>query len=237
MKKLIIGSVLSVAAVASTFAQGNVLFSNTTTSKESVNTTQGGAASSTTPATAGTYYYALFFSTTTPTVEGSGAAILPAGPVGAAAPLFAFNDSNWTLGQTALGPAIGANTTAGKFQSLVSGTDGVTTSLNNPTVGSADYFTIVGWSANIGSTIQSVTSWLSGADGALAGAIGESDVSSLITTGIQGVSGPSTIVGAGAGFVNPFVVGDFTPSVPEPGTIALGVMGAASLLALRRKKA
>jgi hypothetical protein len=233
MKNLIIGTALSVATVASTFAQGNVIFSNTTTSKESVNSALGGAATGTTSATPGSFYYALFLSTTATTVSGSSAAVLPS--AGTTAGNFAFADGNWTLGQTALGPAYGVNGAAGKFASSVVGTDGVTTALTNPG-GPADYFVVVGWSSNIGSTIQSVTAWLGGADGGLTGFIGESDVSGLITTGITGSTPSSTIFGTSAGLVNPFTLGTFTPT-PEPTTIALGVMGAASLLALRRKKA
>jgi len=238
MKKIIIGTMLSAAAVASTFAQGNVLFSNGTATKESINSSVGGVASATTPANAATiattYYYALFFSTTATTVLGSSAAEMATSSTSLGS--YAFQDSNWTLGQTALGTAYAMNSTAGKFASSVVGTDGVTTSLNNANVGSADYFTIVGWSANIGSTITSVQNFLAGNDGGVtSGYLGESDVSGLITTGITGSTSTVGIFGAGAGFVNPFVIGQIT--VPEPSTIALGVMGAASLLALRRKKA
>jgi len=104
----------------------------------------------------------------------------------------------------------------------------------------SDEFLLVGWSADLGTTWATVKAALSSpstlaadsANGTLL--FGFTAASSDITVGS---ANPGAVI-QGAGLVPTGTTYlEVVPAVPEPSTIALGVMGAASLLALRRKKA
>jgi len=227
MKNIIAIAALTGAATLSGFAQGEIEFQNSTAAKISVNSVIGGAATSTTSAGANLYYYALFNSVTSPTVNSSSAAVIPTaiGVPGA----YAFSDTGWTF------DASGASTSkTGIFSSTTLDTAGFTQIPGEP---ASSYFVVVGWSANIGSTVQSVKTWLAGGDGALAGFIGQSTVSGFFPTGTAGTgNAPQILFGQTPPAIAGFTLGTYTPT-PEPGSVALGVMGGLSLLALRRKKA
>jgi len=233
MKTLIVGTVLGAAAVTSTFAQGNVIFNNNNATKISINTGETGPATGLLPANDGTlantFYFALFVSPTATTVGGNSGPVTGFGS-------YAFQDPNWTLAETASGPAIAENiATPGRLASLVAGPDGYTTTLEN--AGPADYFVVVGWSGNIGSSIASVESFLDGTDGGVtSGYLGESNVSGLIYTGDEPIIPDAELFGKAPGYINTFVLSDPTV-VPEPSTIALGIMGVATLLGFRRNQA
>jgi hypothetical protein len=211
MKNTIATIALSLVAGYTGFSQGEVEFQNSSQAKVSVN-------SAATPATfsaitgAGAYYFALFNSANT-TVAGT----------------YAFNDANWTFD----GYGISASKT-GVFAATTLDGAGFTQIPGEPV---SSQFVVVGWSSNIGTTIASVEAFLKGTDGGVtSGFLGESAVSGLFYTGTAGSSSPpAAVLGSTAPAIPGFDLG-YT-QVPEPSTIALGIMGAASLLALRRKKA
>jgi hypothetical protein len=140
-----------------------------------------------------------------------------------------FSDSNWTFD----GYGVSA-TKAGTFAATTLDSAQFTQIPGEP---ASTYLVVVGWSANIGSTVASLESFLAGTDsGVTSGFVGESSVSGLFNTGTAGSSSPpSAVFGSTSPAIPGFDIG--YSQVPEPSTIALGVMGAASLLALRRKKA
>lgn len=213
------------AAIGTSFAQGYVLFNNGTTTKISTNSVIGGAATGVTSG-AGLYYYALFVSPSATTVGGSAGAVTGVGN-------YAFSDSNWTLATGSLGADYGSSTaTAGRFDSNVK--DSNNSQGTGIASGANQQFVVVGWSANIGTTIAQVMAWYNNGLPSTAGWIGESVVSGTITPGTGGLSTPPGLFGTGAGLIPGFTLG--LVSTPEPGTMALAGLGIASLLALRRKK-
>jgi len=234
MKKILtlVAAVAGFSAVS--YGQGTVLFSTTASaaSKTSVNSSVGGTTFALTPTTS-TYYYALFASATANTVLGSSAAIVGGtGASLASGASYVFNDANWTFISYGLSSATGA----GKFAS--SGTvnsDGSTT-ISFATAASSINVVAVGWSSNIGSTVQSLESFFAGS-GPTSGFTGESAVASIPAGSVpgSGQASPESLFGIGAGQVGGTKLGEVV--VPEPTSIALGVMGGLSLLALRRKKA
>jgi len=234
MKKTLFTIALAAVATASTYAQGFVLFQNTAAAGThiSTNSAVGGAATGQTFANAGTigttYYYALFYSTAATTVDGSSAAVAGNGN-------YAWQDSNWTLASSTYATTEGfagdlaTNTTSvGKLNSEAadpsnSGQTGIQTS-------SAANFVVVGWSANIGSTVAALETYMQ--DPSFLAWVGESAVSGTITPSGGGTNPSQGLFGSGE--VEGFVLGE--TAVPEPGTLALAAIGGASLLALRRKK-
>jgi len=224
---------VALTAAYSGFAQGEVQFQNTAQTGVKVNTSGALSTFSSISGGASAYYFALFNSVSATTVAGAGtAAVIPTGVLGSqVAGSYAFQDSNWTL------DAYGASTaTVGRFSSINLDSNGQTLVSGAP---ANTQLVVVGWSANIGTSIASVESFLAGTDnGVTSGFIGESIVSGSITTG-NGATGtppvPTIFSTSLAGDITGFDLGYY--QVPEPSSIALGVMGAASLLALRRKKA
>jgi len=234
MKKLIATLACVVAAVSS-HAQGWIVFNNLGNTLISTNSVQGGAATGRIAApTSATFYFALFSSASlATTVSGSATAVSGVGN-------YAFNDSNWTFvnpttGSGYLGPAIGTNTAAGKFSSIVA--DPANSQQTAVGSSAAQTFVILGWSGNIGSTLASVENWYNGGNPLTAGFIGESLVGGSVTPSVGGTSATASIMGTTAGLIPGFNLGLITPVAgPEPTTMALAGLGGLALLGLRRKK-
>jgi len=225
MKKLFITIAIAASAYATVQAQGLVVFNNGSGTKVSTNGVSGGPALGVTGATAGSFYYALYMSASATDVGGSTAAAIPGAT---ALGTFVFNAANagsWTQ------VALGTNTTAGRFLSSTPDANG-NTAIAGLAAGSSAQFLVLGWSANLGSTVSALQAALTAQT---QGWLGESVVSGPITAG-NGTSIPaSATFGSGSPFIQGFTLGE-TPTVPEPGTLALAALGASSLLMLRRKK-
>jgi hypothetical protein len=233
MNKVLATLTLVSAVSLSTQAQGLINFTPGA-QKISINSVINGPATGTVPAnastTATTYYYALFASASATTVGGTQTAAIT-GYTGTAAALqstYAFADNSWELVDT------GVNTTAGKFLGNEQSSAGVTTVPGIPG-GNTAQFVVVGWDAALGSSISALEQSL--LTGGTTGVLGQTIVSGAIGLGNGSTISTSALFGGGAPFVQGFTLGQFTvvPS-PEPTSIALGVMGGLSLLALRRKK-
>jgi hypothetical protein len=212
-------------AAYSGFSQGEVEFQNSSQTKISVNT-QGAPATFSAISGANSYYFALFNSVTATTVAGVGS--VAEIPTSANPGSYAFSDPNWTLD--------GYGASVSKAGTFAATTVDAALFTQIPGQPQASQFVVIGWSANIGSTIASLQSFFAGTDaGVTSGFVGESVVSGSITTGTAGSSSaPPALFATAAPYIQAF---DLAYTVPEPSSIALGVMGAASLLALRRKKA
>lgn len=235
MKNTIAILAVSVAGAYTGFSQGEINFINTSHTRISVNAATGGAAVGQSSISS-TYYYALFSSASATTVVGNGAlAEIPLSNTVGQTGSYAFSDSNWTFDGTA-NMGISSTSTAGAVGPITTDANGYTQIPGEP---ASSYFVVLGWSANIGSTISSLETFLAGGDNGLTGFVGESAVSGLVTTGNGSpgsTSTPPTLFGTVSPAIPAFTLGEVTPA-PEPTTIALGAMGAASLLAFRRKKA
>ncbi len=222
-KALIVATIVAGAYGAS--AQGLVSFNNSSsaTTKISVNSTVGGAATGLASATANGYYYALFESVTATTVSGSSASVLP---TLASAGTYAFSDSAWTYVST-VGSAATAGRLNGNPSQVINGVGG----------GSTAQFVVIGWSANIGSTLASLQTFLAAPSliGGSYGFAGESAVTGALKLGDGALITAPAIFGL-APSTPGFVLGQVNP-VPEPSSIALAALGGLSLLGLRRKKA
>jgi len=214
-----------VAGAYGASAQGFVNFNNSVSAatKISVNSTYGGPATGLTPAVANGFYYELFFSKSTATEAGAGT-IPPAVTTGSLVGNFVTGDSSWTDGLAQAASSATAGRVLGGANEVVTGVAGATSA----------NFVLIGWSANIGSTIQALDTYLANPTPLAAPAFfGESQVANLTLGDGAGTSTPNLITST---TIPGFLLGEIQPT-PEPTTIALGVMGAASLLALRRKKA
>jgi hypothetical protein len=222
-KSLIVAASLAVAAGAQ--AQGLVNFANSASAatKISINSTPGSAVVGLTPATANAYYYALFYSATATTVLGSSASVIPTSTtVGS----YVTSDNNWTYVTTT-----GSSATAGRLTAVI------------PTVpglggGSSAQFVVIGWSANIGSTVASLAAYLAAPSliSGNYGYVGESVVSGALQAGDGATILTPAIFSGVAPAVQGFTLGAVAPA-PEPTTIALAGLGGLSLLAFRRKNA
>jgi len=226
MKKTIIALTLASLSYVSVQAQGTVLFNNSNTTKISTNSVAGGAATGVTGVALGQFYYALFSAAAGTTVGGSSTAVSPTALDNRPGSWVfdAANTASWTL------QAIGTNTaTSGRFASAVA--DGTGATSLSIAGGNSTAFVVVGWSANLGSTISQLQQSL--ALGTL-GFAGESAIGTA-TPGIPGSTSPVGLFGTVSPSVTPFALG-LTVPVPEPGTMALAALGGASLLLFRRKK-
>jgi len=226
MKKIIVTiGILTTLAVASSYAQGTVVFGNATTTKISTNAGPNGVTGVglVTANANQTFYYALFYSTSQTTVSGSSAAV-----IGLNGGTYAFNASGWTDGNA---NGYSTNSGAGRLQTSSPNTDG-SYSVGGLAGGASASFVIVGWSANIGSTITALQQYL--AAPTQNGWVGESAVGGPLTTGILGSTPAIGLFGASSPNIPGFILGEVT--VPEPGTMALCALGGASMLLFRRKK-
>jgi hypothetical protein len=232
MKKLIIASCL-LGVVAASQAQGIVTFANTGGFRTSTNSAVGGAATGlagTTGGTSTTYYYALFVSPT----SNAGAGVTDAGVIGTAGS-YAFNSGSWTFsGDYATNNAVAG---PGRLASSSLDAAGNTMLPNGFGGGTAMNYVIIGWSANIGSTVSALEAWY-GAQGASVptmGWIGESNMGTQ-TPGTEGATAATALFGSSsAGLVPGITMGEVV-AAPEPATMALAAIGGASLLLFRRKK-
>ena len=225
LKKVLTTIGLFCAVVGTTQAQGLVNFTSST-QNTTTNDTLGlfGAAGATGKIQgAGNYYFALLYSTTTPTLT----AQVGAATVQALNNSYASAANGWTL----VTEDVATNTaTPGRF--LGAGNADSSTTVNGLAAGSAAYFCVIGWSANLGAT------WAA-ADAALvsgtAGFLGQSGSSGLISTGDGIRLTTPGLFGASAPSIQGFSLGA-TQLVPEPTTIALAALGGAAMLFIRRKK-
>jgi hypothetical protein len=235
MKKLILTSACVLAAAGAAFAQGSVQWSSISFSDftAQTNTTvssylsgskalTGGTIGNTVGASAGSFYYELLYTAS-----------------GTAAPTTLAGLDNWS--DSGLEGESATSSTAGRAQVLPSQSS---TGVNGPAgfgnaAGTLSIDVIlVGWSANLGTTWSAASTVLN-SPSALASVVGL-PLFGQSSIGVIEPDPSGTIPGA-AIFGAPGIVSLLTPLypvvVPEPTTLALGAMGVASLLALRRKKA
>jgi hypothetical protein len=105
----------------------------------------------------------------------------------------------------------------------------------------AYYIELVGWSTGLGTSFSSIESTIESGSTSIANqylGFGYQSAAGLVSSQVTTATSPApgtTIFSAGA--INSGFDLNLVVATPEPSTIALGVMGAASLLALRRKKA
>jgi len=227
MKKTLLTIGLATIAALSTQAQGYVVFSSSATTQSTNNVAgnqqvTGQAVASGKAAGAGNFYYALFWSST-----GTGAGATQGT---ASLSTYAFNTAGWTMDADATAVAA-TGATPGRFAALAANSDGTTT-VPGQTGGGTYYFTIIGWSANLGTTYSLAVANLTAAG--QMGYFGQSAVSGPITVGNGAAIPAPTLMGASPN-IPAFVLGSFN-NVPEPGTLALAALGGASLLLFRRKK-
>jgi len=232
MKKVLLTATMASLLATSAFSQGLISFvgglSNTT--KISTNSVVGGAATGR-AAGAGNFYYALFASAANTSINGNSAAISGANSG------YVFNNlAGWTL--------VGYGTssaTAGAFSPTSQGTtdsnqgalngDG---SLTVSGISASAQVVIVGWSANIGSTLTAVEAWY--ASPTVTGFIGQSAISGALTLGNGGLIQTPQAMGSSPSTPG-FTLGLVTPlPTPEPATLALAGLSGASLLLFRRRK-
>jgi hypothetical protein len=233
MKKIIVTSTILGLIATSAFSQGFVQFfaGSSNGTKVSTNSVVGGAAVGRTAGN-NTYYYALFSSSTQTTINGNAAAII--GNAGT----YVFGQSGWSL--VGFGANNGSGTTIATTQGTTDANQGALNSDGGLTVpnvagGAVGNFVVVGWSANIGSTLASVESWLT--DPTVTGWIGQSRIGVGQTIGDNASNPTLNVFGTTANYINAFSLGEVAGApVPEPATMALAALGGASLLMLRRKK-
>jgi len=225
MKKILLTlGLLTAVAVGSSYGQGTVLFGNTGGTRISTNSGPQGVTGVglVAPNSTQSFYYALFYSTTQTTVAGVSSGIV--GTNGT----YAFSASGWSDGSQGV---YSTNAAAGRFQPSAPNTD-QSASVSGLTGGTTASFVIVGWSANIGSTVGALAAYLQ--NPTVTGWIGESSVSGPLTPGILGSTSAVTLMGASPNIPG-FVLGEVV-AAPEPGTLALCALGGASMLLFRRKK-
>jgi hypothetical protein len=237
MKK-IVATLSIIGAVATSFGQGFILSANSSGS-QNVTTNNildvtgasfGGSSSGLVTGSGGApqgYYYMLL--------------MLPyaGGATNNPTSLSSLVSGGWLSGWT------GAYATNALGAGRLGGLSSSTATPQNDTIGSANQFLVVGWSAGLGlgnpNNLTSGSSWMSisnlivnlstGGSSAVAGYLGWS----IIGTGVgQPNTSPEQIFGGATGIQSPFTL--YAVPVPEPTTIALAGLGGISLLLFRRRK-
>ena len=226
MKKTLLTVALVTLAAAASQAQGFVTFGSSTQNVSTNNVTANdptlGASASGKTSGAGSYYYALFYSTSQTAIGGSSAAAQGNAAQGLLNPA-----NGWTFS----GDYASSTATVGRWTSLNPNADGTST-VSGLAGGASAQFAILGWSANLGTTLAALqVSILAQAHGFL----GQSIVSGALQAGDGALVTPATISSGGAPGIQGFTLGALAP-VPEPTTLALAAIGGASLLMFRRKK-
>jgi len=232
MKKLVLTSVCLLGLSGAAFAQGEVAWTAITFAGFTAETvpsvvstfTPGGTATGGTTAltstTVGSYYYELLYDTA---------------PTAQAAPSTLQTLAGWT--DTGLEGENSA--TAGRAQVVPADSSSAVTMPFT----TAESWILVGWSANLGSTYSAAIALLNSpsqlaAVDAVAPAYFGTSSAGYLAPFPSGSNPGATLFGSSTGDIHSLD----TPlnevvATPEPTTIALGVMGGLSLLALRRKKA
>ena len=204
-------------------AQGEVNFNNNNSALTKISIAQsvGGGATTLMSGPANSYYFALFYSTTATTVLGSTAAVMPTlGGIGN----YVLSDDNWIYVTT-----IANSATPGR----ISGS--ATQPIPNLPIGTPAQFVILGWSANIGRNLAALQSFFAGESSPGNAVIGESNVSGTLLVGDNFSYLVPNLFGGNTELIHGFTLGPV--AVPEPTTIALGVLGGLAMLSLRRKQA
>ncbi len=121
-------------------------------------------------------------------------------------------------------PALATNR-SGAFRGLFNGGNPFTLAGNN---GTPAAFQLRAWTASYATYAAARVDWLAGVPGVL---IGTSAI--VDATPATGATPTTTIVGVGAGLIGGF---DVVPGVPEPSSIALGLLGLGAVAFFRRRK-
>jgi len=228
MKNQIAIVALSLTAAYSSFGQGEVSFNAGTATKISVNTQGAPSTFAAINGGANAYYFALFSSVSGTSENGNSAAVVGAAAANNTAASYVISDNTWTFDGYAASVA-----QVGRFAATTVDTANYTQIPGQP---ASAQFVIIGWSANIGSTVASLTSFFAN-NGPANGFVGESAISGNIGTGTAGtLNSPPSLLGGSAPSIPAFDLG-YTQPTPEPTTLALAGLGGLSLLAFRRKKA
>jgi hypothetical protein len=231
MKKLVLTSAFALAVTGAAFAQGVIEWNgigfadftaqtNTTVSSfvsaGGSKALTGGVVGNTVAGAAGSFYYELLYSTSSSTAPTTLAAL-----------------DSWV--DTGLEGESSSASVAGR---AMIPTASQQTAVTVP-FSTATSMMLVGWSANLGTTWSAASTVLNSVN-ALASVVGtpffgESSIGT-VTPLAPGTNPGQNVFGA-PGIVSTLTQLDEVTAVPEPTTLALGAMGALSLLALRRKKA
>jgi hypothetical protein len=222
MKKIIAAIGAASLIAISTHAQGLVNFTSSTQNVQTNNSLPAlGATASGKILGQGNYYFALFYSVSSPAI-GAHTGLDAGGS-------YAWDSGSWTsvTGTLATNTAV-----AGRFAGAENADSSTTV---NGLAGGADaYFIVIGWSANLGTSLAAVEAAMSTPGST--GFLGQSVASGLIETGDGGTITTPGLFGGVSPNIQGFTLGSFAVPVPEPGTLALSALGGASLLLFRRKK-
>jgi PEP-CTERM motif-containing protein len=208
MKKAVLTFALCVGFAVAGLAQADINWRNTPTTLITTNSIPGG------PATGpiigvGSYRFALY------------AAPEPVSGVSGAV----FNDANWIFtGNYGTSSGTGGGPNAGRFT-----TANALDPLPGLAVGSTAHFIVLGWSANIGTTVADVANWYNSGftvNPFTFGWIGQSAIGTLQVGGSTTPVPPTPLFGSGPGQIGGFNLG----IVPEPSTFALLGAGMATFV-------
>jgi hypothetical protein len=245
MKKILTLAATLGLSASVVWGQGTVIFNNTSaTYAVSTNTAtsifaggnQQGGTSGKTGTAANGFYYTLLVQSYTGSLSAS------------ATNITGYGWSQATINGTSTGIG-GTNQTIPTFAGGINGNGGsggvavsgwaLPTGSTYDTAG-RDYYLIVGWSANLGSTWGAVQSQLA-SGWTSTGFFGVSALGNAYAGGANSLNAVNLFgvtAGAPGGLTSGFTLFSVAPSVvPEPGTMALAALGGASLLLFRRRKA
>jgi hypothetical protein len=233
MKKTLLFLLATAGLTLQTFGQGQLVFANTATASTHIwtnSTASTGTGTGAQIAGAGSYVFALFYNSTTNsgTTAGVSASATP------------WNTAGWTLVD---GSGYATNTAStGRITGLVSP---LFTSISALASGTYANLEVIGWNTE-GGTVNTLSDFetayahaLALTQGTISGLMyGNSSVASILL-GNNVLPLNSNVFGTNPGQITGFTLGQVlgTAPVPEPGTMALAVLGGASLFLFRRRKA